>query len=201
MDNSCKINKASPGFPGIIKFKCSIWPSCPMFDRSRTDETYLLSPETLLYAPQSLRDRILSIRGVDGVYLKPRPNFYLHNFLAFRKRNVASVVADDSVTSDFGSPRKKNKKSNIVKLKDLEFLGLLRELTANELVLEGSSAITSSAYASHQTWIADGSLFCSDNYLPSDAFNSTEEGSDPQSYVRCLKKQLKGKAFERSITG
>jgi hypothetical protein len=160
-----------------------------MFDRSRTDETYLLSPETLLYAPQSLRDRILSIRGVDGVYLKPRPNFYLHNFLAFRKRNVASVVADDSVTSDFGSPRKKNKKSNIVKLKDLEFLGLLRELTANELVLEGSSAITSSAYASHQTWIADGSLFCSDNYLPSDAFNSTEEGSDFLKAVRSVRKQ------------
>ena len=191
-NEGCKQTNASPGNPGVIKMKCLVWPSCPTYARSRVDQTYIFSPETIEYAPQSLKDKVLSIPNIDGVFLKPRPNFYLHNFLSFKKRVTASTPLDDDAKETIGNPKTKDANTNVVKLKDLEFLGLVRGLTANELVLEGASAISSSARASHQTWISDGSLYCSENFMPSDVFSeaaSTDSASDFIQSIRLLKRQ------------
>jgi len=163
MSDGCKVPAfASPGWPGKLKFKCILWPNCPLYERIRQDQTFIFSPETLTYAPQKLRDKIVSIAGVDGGFLRPRPNFYLHNFLCFLKRGEYQFQPGEK--ENINSPYFKN----IPSLPNLEFLGLEDALTANELVLEGNSAVSSSAMASHQTWLADGSLYCTDNVLPSE---------------------------------
>jgi len=165
MSDGCKLpNYATPGRPGNLKCKCLLWANCPLYERIRQDQSFVFSPETIQYASQSLRNKLSFINGVDGLFLRPRPNFYLHNFLAFPKRDY-KAEPDDLITK---LKKAIGLESSVAPLKSLEFLALNNNLIANSLVLDGGSAVSSTAIGSHQTWIADGSLYCSENILPSE---------------------------------
>lgn len=174
MQYDCKDqNTASPGRPGLLKFKCIIWGNCPTYARVRQDQSFIFSPETLQFAPQTLRNTLVSIAGLDGAFLRPIPNFYLDNFLAFLKPNAKeNLEKNEEKAIKSKTTKQENKdfdwKKGTYSLDSFIFLGLDKEVASNLLVLEGNSAIYSSSIASHQTWIADGSLFCDSNIMPSE---------------------------------
>jgi hypothetical protein len=184
MANGCKDwQTASPGRPGQLKFKCLIWANCPIYDRLRQDQSFIFSPETLQFAPQTLRNTLLSIPGLDGAFLRPIPNFYIDNFLAFLKPDAKEKVEKNSIKaimsrSSIQEGNNFDWKKGTYSLDSFEFLGLAKDVAANSLVLEGRSAVYSSSLASHQTWIADGSLYSNYNLMPSEqdsALNNIKE--------------------------
>ena len=152
----------SPGWPGKIKFKCELWPETPTYQRSRQDQSFIFSPETLSIAPESMRNKISGVDGVDGIYLKPLPNVYISNYLTFRKAGPYIQTKQEEKNKDPYF-------DNIISLPNLEFLSPVRNLTSDDLVISfNNTALYSSSLASHQTWISDGSLYCSENVLPSE---------------------------------
>lgn len=166
MQEDCKTSySATPARPGNLKLKCILWPNCPTYRRSLQDQAFIFSPETLKYAPQSIRNNLVSIDNLDGVFLRPVPNFHIDNYISFPDVNYKPKKVDkkqegeDSIEKDkYESLWKK-----VLPLEALEFLPLDKNISSNLLNLEGSFAIESSAVASHQTWISDGSLYCSTN--------------------------------------
>jgi hypothetical protein len=159
---------ASPGSPGRIKFKCVLWSNCPTYARPKQDQAFIMSPETIQFAPNNLKHKILAIPGLDGIFLRPIPNLYTHNYVSFVKNNYSPPQPSPTEKALRSLGVSKYNWSDVFPLEALEFAALNKDLTANDLVLEGNSAITSAAIASHQTWIADGSLFCDTNLLPSE---------------------------------
>jgi len=190
MANGCKDwQTASPGRPGQLKFKCLIWANCPIYDRLRQDQSFIFSPETLQFAPQTLRNTLLSIPGLDGAFLRPIPNFYIDNFLAFLKPDAEEKAEKNSLKAEMSrSTVQEGKdfdwKKGTYSLSSFEFLALDKDLTSNLLILEGNSAVFSNSIASHQTWIADGSLYCDMNLMPSE-YNSISKITSP--VVRMIK--------------
>jgi hypothetical protein len=169
---------ASPGRPGNLKFKCELWANCPIYERVQQDQAFIFSPETLMYAPQELRNRIVTIPGVDGAYLRVIPQFYIHNFISFIDPDAPKEAPDPGKEATKSRDNGPYSWDNVIPLSQLMFLSLVpTDLTANYLRTLDYKAVESSAIAAHQTWISDGSLFCSDNVLPTeyDSIQKIEE--------------------------
>ena len=160
---------ASPGKPGTLKFKCVLWANCPIFERVNQDQAFIFSPETMQYAPQPLKNRLLTIPGLDGAYLRPLPSFYLHNFVCFVKKEAEEEFQDPSKQAIRSILRSVNPFSwdDVIPITSLEYLGLTNGIASDMLVVKNGQA-TSSAVGTHQTWIADASLYCDTNLLPSE---------------------------------
>lgn len=169
---------ASPGNPGKIKFKCVIWDNCPIYERMQQDQAFIFSPETIQFAPQNLRNKLVTIPGLDGAFLRPIPNFYIHNFISFIK---PGYVESSSNKTKKTSNIDEYSWNDVLPIEYLQFLGLDNNITSDFLTVNDGNAISSSI-GSHQTWISDGSLYCSVNLLPSE-YNSIQNIQKPEEIV------------------
>lgn len=168
-NNNNNWSTASPGRPGNLKFKCELWPNCPIYQRPKQDQAYIFSPETLKYAPQELRNRLVSVPGLDGAYLRIIPNFYLHNFIAFIDPDAVEENPDPAERALESRDVGPYSWDNVIPLSQLMFLELEDDgLVSNYLTIENNKVSGSSAIGTHQTWIADGSLYCDFNLLPTE---------------------------------
>jgi len=170
---------ASPGKPGTLKFKCELWANCPIFERVNQDQAFIFSPETMQYAPQALRNRLLTIPGLDGAYLRPLPNFYIHNFISFVKKGAEEQLTEAGQQAIRSILRSVNPFTwgEVIPITSLEYLGLTNYIASDMLVVKNGEA-TSSAAGTHQTWIADASLYCDSNLLPSE-YDSIQKITSP----------------------
>jgi len=160
------LETASPGSPGRLKFKCVLWSNCPVYERVKQDQSYIFSPETMQFAPQSLKNKIVTINGLDGAFLRPIPNLNLHNFISFIKPIIPFRY---ELLPKFPKSDKENRYSwdRVIPINYLDFLQVNNSITSGFLkVTSGGSVASSSAIGSHQTWIADGSLYCYVNINP-----------------------------------
>jgi len=165
--NNTNYLAASPGNPGKVKFKCVLWQNCPTYERIHQDQAFIFSPETMRFAPQNLRNKLLSIDGLDGAFLRPIPNFYVHNFICFVKNNSSESSPDNSKQGLRSVSNTFYRWDDVIPISSLEYLGLDNSITANILAVKDGVG-SSSAIGSHQTFISDGSLYCDTNVLPSE---------------------------------
>ena len=151
-----------PGNAGIVNCKCEIYVNKPIFKRRQQDEDFIVSNETISGLPEEIHDKLSSIPGLDGIFLREINN-YRSNYLAFRKK----IQEEDE--EEMGLDILEALFPLIVPLKDLEFLNTPGKIFRG-IPIFTQGVPSDKQEAPHQTWIIDGSLFCSATQNPSEYF-------------------------------
>lgn len=139
-----------------------------MYKRPLKDEHYVFAPETIEKGPAEIREKVGSIRGLDGIYLAPTYT-YRHNFLAV----IAKKESEDEGEKNVARSNEKSDENQAVALSRLEFIELADEsLVKNFLELNEDGTVKKpyvfyGAEPAHHMWIDDGSLYVSETILPS----------------------------------
>ncbi len=159
-----KFASGSPGFTGKLNCKCVIWHNCPFYKRVHQDQHFIFSPETISQLPLSIKDKIKSIDGHDGVYLSPLWE-YKDNFMA----SISKKNEDDASDENRSRQNLRNDPDGVISLSKLEFIETPRaDLVSSIIEFTGRQAKTKSAEASHHMWLDVGSIFTNETFLPSE---------------------------------
>jgi len=177
-----------PGFQGKLQCACTIWENKPMYRRRRQDQGFIFSPETIVSAPEHMRQKLRAVTTVtgdriDGIYLAEKPQ-YQHNFICAvkRKESEDEATKNQSIIDE--------KTSKVTPLERLEFYsGIRKDLITGPddlplLTVEGGEGVQSLPQASHHMWINTGSLYSSYLVRPS------EEDIEPEDEFERLQYQF-----------
>lgn len=150
-----------PGNAGIVNCKCEIYKNKPIYKRRQQDQDFIVSSETLSLLPEEIHDKLSSTRGLDGVYLREIHN-YRSNYASFRKKR-------DGNDEDSGPSVLEILFPDVVPIDELEFLPLIGGFFGNVPIFVNGQP-SNKQEGPHQTWVMDGSLFCSDTQNPSEYY-------------------------------
>lgn len=183
-DNSGRFMAGSPVYSGKINCKCVLFPDCPFFKRKLQDEHFVLSPNTIDKAPSSIREKVESVPGLDGIFLSPQ-YVYRHNFIAALKESESSDVGEKNKLRDI------EKATLITPASQLYFasiahsslvMSFFKTFTApQDGVLKTSFVypyVTVGAEAAHMTWIDDGSIYINYTFTQAQLDSEAADGLD-----------------------